>query len=269
MAREIDELRAKVMARHKAATRKVSRLKNVVGVEVSGTKVDPRRSPAKIRHYTTAQLNTYMRELDTFTSRSTQFVPDARRKPMSADKWHTYQKAELAYNQKVKSDFSRIEDIYVPRLGMTIGERMDMVTPKHRQAYNPAVNAPYEPPTRKPTNVMSEKALEKLTAAMVKRGTPEHNKQLILDAREQFSLMAEVINEPELRDRISELTDTQFLVAWNYTPLPTALGMWYDMAQAILNSKEQAHHAGVLRNSVREANELIAWAKSLDLSGRL
>jgi len=235
------------------------------GVELSGTKADPRRKPADLKHYTQAQLKTYISQLNQFTSRKTQYVADAARKPMTQSSWAKYKALETAYNQKVADSFAKVADIELTGHGMTIGQRMAMMTPKHRQMTNPAVNSPYMPPERQPHNIATAKALEKLTKDMKKRLKPGWENKQIRAARAEFDAMVKIINEPELSANVKGLTNAQFSVIWNYTGFATQLSLYYDARKLMLSNSELSFQSDNIATAVKDANELIAFAKKLNI----
>lgn len=260
---DINNLRSQIQRLRKAATRKVSRLKTAKDVYVSGTNVDPRRKPHVEEKYNARQLRKYAEQLQGFMSRGTQYVPDSQRRPMPAQDWREYKKLEKQYNQKVHDYFKRVEQIQLPNSEENIGQRMAKMTPDHRQMGNVSVNAPYKPPERPSTAVAGRAALEKLKADMERRLTPEYFDEVNKAGMEQFSAMAEIINEPQLADDVRGLTGEQFAVLWNYTAFPTAVSLNYEIMLKLLSGKEQAHHSDAYRQQISIANELIEWAKTL------
>lgn len=264
---ELNELRRLARARHRAVTGKISRLKNEVGVPISGTKNDPRRDLSKVKRYTKAQLRTYINQLNSFTPRSVQFVPSATRTPLRADLWKKYKNLESRYNQQINRQFRLVENVYLPAVGQTIGERMAMITPIHRQLTNPAVNSPYRPGERSSKNIPSEKALKRLIAEKQQQLRPNYRKRLINDARSQFGKMAMTINRRDLADDIAKLSDAQFEILWNYTPFASAISIEYEVIQAMLSNKEKPYHSDSLRNAVASQKSLIDWAKQADIPG--
>jgi len=263
---DIESLRAQARARHKAATRKVSRLRTQKGVELTGTKIDPRRDPHLLKRYTTRQLKAYIAQLDSFVDRKTQFVGDARKRPLNPATWGEYAQLEKQYNAKVRAEFDRIAGLKLPHGDQTIGERMAMMTPTHRAAYDPAVNAPYSPPTRKPKNMASDRALRRLTADMRDRLSPSRQRRDTARDRDAFGKMAELINQPDLVKAVKGLSDAQFRVMWNYTGFATDISLSYEASKSMLTEKERPWHSEAMAIAVKDAHALIKWAKSLDLA---
>lgn len=263
--RELEELRRLARQRHRAVTGKISRLNREANVPLSGTKSDPRRDLSKVKRYTKAQLRTYIEQLNGFNTRSVQFVPSANRTPMRADLWKQYKSLERRYNQQVNDRFESVRDVFLPTVGQTIGERMDMITPVHRQLTNPAVNAPYRPAEMNPGNVSSERALERLIRQKRNQLKKSYRKKQIDDARENFAKMADAINRRDIADDVAKLSDARFEVLWNYTPFASAIGIIYEVIMAMLSNKEKPFHSDSLRNAVATQKSLIDWAQQADL----
>lgn len=264
-AEELRALRAMANRRHRAATNKISRLKNDVGVNVSGTDVDPRRTRANIKNYTEKQLRSYINQLDNFVSRRTQFVPDAKRRPIPASQWREYQRLEKQYNEKISAQFARYRDVDLGPSGMTVGQRMEMMTPRFPYMQDRAVNTPYTPLNRRSSNIGSQRALQRLTKDMRARLEEGHSSRELQAGREQFEKMAELLDAPGLTRRVRNLSDSQFEALWKFTGFGTAISLGYDINQQLLAGNEKRWHGQVLESSMSAANELVKWAESLDL----
>lgn len=264
---DIQQLRAEARARHRAVTKKISRLKSVKDVDIAGTKADPRRDLNALKSYNSRQLKAYIASMNAFTSRKTQFVPDVKRQPMRQSVWEEYKKLERKRNAKVNADFEKVADIYNPRRGMTIRQRMDMITPVHRTAYDPAVNSPFRPSSRGSRNAASEQALKKLITEKKRQLRPDYNAKQAKAARKQFDQMARVINRHDITSAIKTLSNDQFMLIWNYDVLATAMSLSYEAAQAYNTDQEQAFHSDATEQSMREVSELITWARTLKLGG--
>ena len=264
---ELESLRAQARSRHRAATRKISRLLNVHGAEISGTKVDPRRDLAAIKRYNSVQLKAYIRELNAFTSRTTQFVSDAQGRPVASSLWAQYKSLEAQYNARVNREFDTVKDVYMPRWGMTVGERMAATTPDHRQMGSPAVNAPYAPPTRRPSNVASERALKRLIRDLETRLKPNWRNNQISEGRKQFEQLSSIVGDDKLLKAVRGLTNEQFSLLWNFTPFATAASFVYEVAKAHLSGKQRAFHTDAMQQFSKDTHALVEWVSTVNLGG--
>lgn len=262
---ELDRLRREAFARHKAATDKVSRLNRQRGVRLSGTKQDPRRARSNINRYTAKQLKSYIGELNQFVSRSTQYVPDAHKRPVPGTLWQQYKALEKRYNAKVEKEFRNVADVHVPSQNMTVAERMAMMTPTHRHMADQAVNSPYDPPIRKPSNVASEKGLKRLIKDMQDRLKPSHANKLRSGAYGVLDEMSRTLNRSDIAAKAKELTPEQFDVLWNYTSFPDRLSLGYDQALKMLSGKDKPYTSQVLELAIDEAESMVEWAANLNL----
>jgi len=262
---ELQALRAQAMARHRAATRKVSRLNRRAGVSVSGSRVDPRSTPKNIRNYNATQLRSYINKLNKFVDRSVQFVPDANRQPISSATWKKYKSLERRYNDKIADHFSRYKDIFIGPANTTVGDRMKATTPDFPHMQDRAVNAPYTPLDRSSVNIGSERALKKLITDIRRRSSGKSINKRIRNDKSQFRELMKTVSDPSLVEKIEGLTTEQFDLLWNYSGFATAVSLGYEMSKALLSDNEKPWHSGVLKDSVNSAHELADWAKSVDL----
>ena len=262
---EVDALRREVERLRRAATRKVSRIKTHHGVAVTHTEFDPRRAPHLHERYTAAQLRTYKEKLESFLSRSQQFVPDASRRPISRSEWQAYKERETRYRNMAANVYDRLKNVELP-YGGTIEARMYKMTPSVQDfMHNPVTNLIFDPHTREPGDIVSRKALRKLTRDLDRRNQPSVIKRRIREAQEQFTKMVEVLGEPDLQRLVGGLTQNQFVALWNYTSFAAAVALSYAVAQKFLSPKEESWGHEMVRQQMSQAYELIDWAKKLPL----
>lgn len=260
---KLTALRAEARARHKAAGRKVSRLNTQKGVKVSGTKYDPRRNGADIANMGARELKTYINTINKFTDRKTQFVPDVKARPIPTAVWDRYKAKETKYNERVSRDYDSVKDIYIEPLNATVDQRMAAATPDHRQMGNPSVNSPYKPPNRDSVNVASLTALEKLTKNMAERNKRDFSRKQLAENKRIFGEMMDVINMPDLVDKVENLTARQFHILWNYTTFATAISTPYEIAKNSNAGPLDSWEADTLDTELAEAERLVDWAQTL------
>lgn len=259
---EIARLRAEARQRHRAATRKVSRLKNNVGVNVAGTEYDPRRDLSKVKSYTAKQLSAYIAELNGFVSRSRQYVPDVAARPIPKTVFGEYKAVERAYNAMVNASTDDVKDIRLPS-GMTIGERRAMLRANHPFAGNPSVRRPNQPVVRDSSEITSIDAMKKLVDNMRKQMTPKFRREELKRSREELSKIMDVINQPEVNKDINSLSARQFAILWNDSAFAEAASLQYELIMQRMTGKEQAWHSDVIETKFKEAVELVKWAKNI------
>jgi len=261
---ELEAKRELAKSRHRAVGKKISRLKQTNEVKVGGTKYDPRRELKKLERYNARQLDAYVRELNSFMKRETQFVPDSQRRPMKGDQWKQYKELEKQYNNRATSEYSPLADIPLPHTGMTVGERMSMMTPDHPQAGNPSVNNPYKTVQRKPTNVAGAKKLNDLIKDLKKRLDSRFEAKELKRARDEFSQMMAKINMPDMEKAVNSLTPSDFKNLWYLTSFATDISIMYEVSMALISDKDKPWHSDVFDNAVADAMVQIQWAKNLD-----
>jgi hypothetical protein len=259
---ELEQLRALARKRHKAATRKISRLNHAKDVEISGSKFDPRRDLAGLKRYNKAQIMKYIQRLDSFLERGNQFVGDAQKRPIPAKEWQQYKQTERRYNAGVTDLYSDIKNVRLPD-GRTIDERQRTIKADHPLAGNPSVKVPHSPVVREPWNIASPDKLKGLIKDLKYKMTPAYDKKQLAQDREELKKIMAVIKDPELEATINSLSAKQFNVLWNYTTFATAASLMYEIIQAQLTKHDQAWHAKEIRDSFEEATNLVGWAKTI------
>ena len=261
----LQELRKLVRARHRAATKKISRMNRVVGVEVSGSKDDPRRNLKFVDKYTRAQLNKYLKQLDTFVDRKTQFVPDARRRPIPIAKWKEYKKVEADYNKKVKAQFDKVKHIKLPNQ-MTIEARNAMTNVAVPQMLNPSTNIKRSI-NRKSLSVSGERQLDILMMELKRRMTPQQrakeakrNRKIVID-------MLHFMDDEESANRIAKLSTEQFEMLFDYSAdFMNALSLFYENSKKLAGTPTKAQIKVAAQQNADlkvELDELISWAEQI------
>jgi len=258
---ELDYLRAQATARHRAATRKIARLNRVNGVAISGTSHDPRRDLSKVtKNYNSAQLRTYIDKMDKFVSRSTGFVAGAEGSVIRAEKWREYVKLQNRYNALGRKHEKAIGNYKIPTTGMTVEERMATIVPKKfvRPGVN-ATNRPYVQIDRKPQWIRGEAALDKFIEQMKSRINGEYLPTAINKQRETARKLFTGIGDEESNKLLDSLSDNQFNVIWNYTPLAAQAGAVYPFLQGNNNKRWTA---AVAEDHINDIREVLNWAKN-------
>lgn len=256
---ELNELRAEVARMRRAATRKISRIKQTHGAQVSGTEFDPRRETKAPSQYTAKQLEAYKSRLATFLSRSNQFLPDASKNPIPRSEFAEYKRREAQYRETAGSVYERIKHEQLPS-GETVQERLEKMRPLHKSMHNTAMNAIFDPLTRGPGDIVSRKALDKLSRSLERASKPASIRRKVKDARDQLSAMLDTLNAPELQQAIDKLSHDQFVAMWNYTNIASAVALSYDNAKKLLSPKEESWGHEQLRQQMNDAMESVIWA---------
>lgn len=270
---ELNALRAEARKRHRDATRKVSRL-NRNGVQLSGTKYDPRRDLERLKSYNAAQARAYINQLDKFVARETQFVQYANGEIDKASAWQTYKKLENAYNRRVNKAYDNVEDLPLPsayddkgklvRPENTVGRRMKTKVADRRTSRGAAVNAVYDPPKRRATAVKNRKALKTLTDDMRKRVSGDLDLKAFETGQLVFGKMNNVIRDKDLDAMIKALSPKQFAILWKYTSFADDTTLNYIQAQKLLKTDEDnAMDDDVFASHLRTAKDAAAWAAKL------
>lgn len=260
---DINELRREVRKRHAAATAKVSRLRNDKGVEVGGTKYDPRRDPANIKRYTRQQLNSYLNQLNGFTARTNGFVAGSEGAPIPIATWRKYKSQETRYNAKGRRRFQGVADIKLHGQDMTLAQRQDMMRPNIIRAGGEASNRPFAPVERKPSQIRDVEALNKLIRSFNKKNSRGYLSGYIRKQRQQAKQLVDGIGVSGLNDLLKNLTDDQFDTLFNETSFASDAGSRYGLMQLAKQGKKSGAHDAVMETAENDLLEQIKWAASL------
>jgi hypothetical protein len=261
---ELNELRSEVARMRRAATRKISRIKQTHGAVVSGTEFDPRRAPGVHGGYTEKQLQAYRERLASFLSRSTQYVPDASARPLPRSEFAAYKAAEARYRESAGGVYEAIKHVELPS-GETVEGRIAAMTPLHKVMHNSAMNRIFDPVERGADQITSLKSLRKLIRSLEKGSTPREIRRKVKESRDQMRQMLDAINEPSLQREVNKLTHNQYVALWNYTTFASAVSLAYESAKKMLSPKEEAWAQGRLRDQMGDAMEMIEWASRLPI----
>lgn len=261
---ELESLRKQVMARQRAAGKKISRLK-AKGANVSGTKYDPRKTPATVSKLNVHQLHTQLGRLNVFMDRKTQFHSDARGALLPPGQFEAYKKLESKVNNIKKKAFDPIKNIKVPGGGgVTIAERHKINTPDRPRAGNPAVN-PFTFVQRKSTSVMSAKALRKLTKDLENKLSSDFlAEDLALDRRVAADMLT-TLGKPDWIDRLDKMSDFHFNILWNWTKFATDVSLPYELAKKGLQGEDASWHDETLAENLKNAGDLINDVQKIKL----
>jgi hypothetical protein len=248
----------------RAATRKISRIKQTHGAVVSGTEFDPRRAPGVHGGYTEKQLQAYRERLSSFLSRSTQYVPDASKQPLPRSEFQAYKAAEARYRESAGGVYEAIKHVELPS-GETVEGRIAAMTPLHKVMHNSAMNRIFDPHERSSEDITSSKSLRKLQRSLEKGSTPREIRRKVKESRDQMRAMFDVINEPSLQRAVDKLTHNQYVALWNYTNFAAAVSLTYNSAKKMLTKEEESWAHGMIRDQMGDAMEMIEWASRLPI----
>lgn len=253
-------MRDDIARMRKSATRKISRLKTNKDVLITGTEFDPRRATTAHKSYTRKQLAAYQDELKRFLKRDTQYVPDARKRPIPRKEWQEYKRVEDQHRDSVGKIFEAMKNTQLPS-GETISERMSKMDVLHKQMHNPVTNPFYDPRDRQSNDVTSRKSLDKLKKDLDRKSRPQNQRSMVRLAKMQLEKMLSVVNSPEIAEAVKGLSQGQFVALWNYTSFASAIAMSYDSAKKMLTPREESWGHEKIRQQSNDAIELISWVK--------
>lgn len=248
------------------STRKISRLKTKVGVEVAGSEFDPRKPAKLINRYTSRQLDAYMARVSQFNNRGTQFVPDAHKRPIPASEFKELTTVQTANRRRAQAELDPLRDIKLPGRPETVGQRRaQMVENRSRMAGNPSVNDPYDPRVHKPGEPASRKKVKELLKDAKRKQSPGWDQRELKRQIGEFGQIVDYTGDTELADAVKKLTPAQFKALWNSTDFATAVSTQYELARLAVAGKDKPQHAKLNEDAFADARRLVDWAKNLKL----
>jgi len=280
---ELEALRELAVKRHRAASQKVSRLKRNKGVDVSGTRNDPRTvDPERFKRMNSIQLGAHIARLDKFVSRETQFAAGARGKILSGDLWQRNRQLQAHVNKQRERKFESIKDIHIPSFGTVVVngksvpatvENMQAMKPIHPVTGNPSSRAPHLPVNISSKSIPSDKQLRKANKELEAKASAEYNDRLVRRDRKItskfLSTIAKVNSSKELkeiRNIYKGLTPGQFEFMWNYTKFSDISSFDYEIAKSKLHDpKSLSQFDAAFDTQIREMNKIIKEVKNLAL----
>ncbi len=250
MVLPIVALRAVALARRAAATRKIARIARQ-GVKLEGTIFDPRAAVESIGRYNTKQLESQIAKLDEFVNRRTQFVGDAKGRPIPRHEFNNYKRnIERQYNDMLDAKRREVEKLVLPN-GTTVGERMKALKEIRK------MTSDFDKLFRNSTDFVSRDALHKVGDSLKKQMTTAFQQRMAAGSRRIGRQMMDSIGRPDLGDLLDQLSDEQFEKLWNHTPFADEAKHRYE------EGKDE--NSGMVFSGEQddELENLISWARKL------
>lgn len=286
---EIEELRAQLRKEQRKSTRKIARIREGTqvrradkylghlhgryGVDISGTRYDPRSS--NIDRMTRAQLRAAIERNREFNSNVVNYFGGHSGGIVSATELRRLAWRTERYNQEVRAYNERVKDVPMPWVGdnITHGEYHDFVAPKTEFLEGTAHYSHRERRMPTPRAFKSDRDV-KLKAKMLEDSLGEraHNIRLA-SVKDQIRQMIERIGDPTLYRVINDLTDDQLWFAWTAnSELADALSLKYDSALADDEGIGSAAHRRMLKGLADKGDgdveEIINGTKGLIIPPR-
>lgn len=232
---ELEALRAEVIKRHRDATKKVSRLRRKVGVEIGYGENDPRGYLSDIRTMNTREAKAHLNRLNKFLDRKNGFVKGANMRALPASKWRTYKRAEKTNRALGEKHFNTVKNVKLPD-GETIGQYEGRMMPEgFKKIGFTKGNRAYMTGERVSSNVRSAEALDKLIDKINRANGPKYlSRQISLARSNAIATLTGGGVSGRLIERVQNLTDYQIDVLWNYTNFARDASEKYFFLQRLL-----------------------------------
>ena len=249
-----NELLALARARHRAATRKISR-QRAAGVDVSGSEFDPRRNLKTVARYNRRQLEGYIRTLNTFTDRRNQYVAGAGGSPIARSTFSQLQQLQDEARERARSRFADMRGIRQPS-GMT-GDNVVAMRPggRHMREFNSSV--PEQMSDFSPGDIRGERGARALIRSLQTR--PRRRKSNVKRLRETIQRDNEWSGN---NFDVSSLTDRQLEFLVSYTPFMASFVIASSGPRDLLGNDHDIALEVMIQDNERMAQQLIDWARN-------
>lgn len=261
---DINELRAEITRREKAATAKISRLRRT-GVMVSGSTADPRRSSGRIARYNTKAAQGYLNDLNSFVSRKNRYVAGVEGAPISLNVYNRAQATSERFNALVTNRYESVKSIHIPEQGMTI-QRFDEDVKRARA--RGSVSRPLAIESREAFEFTSEASVARWEQSLTRKMKPGYRKAYLKFQRMQMMKALDAYGDPELDKMARELTDEQFDVLWNYTDAPRMIFQGYHAAKLFAANRVDDTASKIHEDATDETHDWFKWASTLNTPPR-
>lgn len=203
----------------------------------------------------TRQLQSHLRTLNSFTSRSNTYVAGLRGTPLSGAVWRQYQRAERTYNAKSTAFYESIKDLTIPTLNQTVGQYLSDLRGSRRSGDYRT----FGELRRTPNGITGDESLRKLLDQMQRRADPRY---LEREARTQRSILRQMLertSNKELSKIVNQMSDEEVITLTQYTEFMQKLESSYAMAKSI-SSDTPRWQSSVYEDNEDSIQELIDWA---------
>jgi len=200
------------------------------GAIVADTQFDPRKEKGRAATMRTRDAEAYIRKLQGFISRKTQFLAGAAG-PLPVKAWNKFNQGQHALQEKRAIDLSPFANERLPgppSATETVGQRQEKIRTKHPTALNQV----FTPPVLKPFNVKDLDSLTKLTKANAKRMTKKWAKAEHERAQNELKQIVAVFRDAGISNDVQGLSYGQFDMLWNLTAFADKASLAYHSIQS-------------------------------------
>ena len=262
-SKELNELRSLVLSRQADVTRKIDRY-STKGVILTGSNFDPRANEERVSRMTRKQLNELNKNLNSFMSRSNQFVGDFKGAPIHISVWREFKKTEARYNKRLAESYGNIKDIFIAPMNKTVDTRLKEITPNFPHMKDSAVNAPYEPSNIEPGQIAGKNGMANMIAHLAKKADKGYSQKELNRAKVEFQQMIDIIDNNEIKTMFKALTDQQAHLLWHYTNFASRLSVMYETKARLKRAKKSlSADSSKFDQSSKGAVRLLEWVKTV------
>lgn len=253
MAR-IDELREIAKNRQRAVGRKIARIKRVQGAIVKGTEFDPRKSLSDISKMRSRDLESYIRRLNNFQSRSVQFYANRYGRPIPMQIIKSINKSQNIVNKSR----TELEGIYrnIPVPGGGSGNTIGDMKSRRMKTMRGEANVPFNEPINL-KNLSGAKAAVLIERRAMEQSSPKRFERAIRDYRRRVDTALKDMGEEDMRSRFDNLSDFEFYALWT---TPGVLERMFTVYEEIKKKTKQSIDVDEFHEDFEES---MSWAEGM------
>lgn len=249
---ELERLRAEVRKLRTRATKKAARLRRDKGVQIAGSKYDPRRAVGSEKRLNKRQLQSYVGRLQGFNSRSTQYGAIGQGVPVPQKKLDRYHAAQARFNRSRGFLGRRVAGVRLAGNKTTITESSNFMVAGRRGYQSNSLLARANLPA---SNIVDERSLDRFTRTFDERASLRGQRADLRKARFNLDRMAQFTQDGErLRDKFSGMSDDQIIALYSDNQFMNHMAMIIDSDQ---NRSQQDMPEDQLEQETLLTNEAI------------
>lgn len=259
----INELRAEVAKKRRAAGSKISRVKRNTGAKIAGTEYDPRKVAGAEKSMSSRQLRSYLSQLNKFNDRGTQFVGLARGVPAPRNLFNAYKAGEHREKQLGQQHQNSIGGLKVDR-DNTVNDLLNMRPQNTRSKVEKAVYGPYSSITREASEIASVNALNKLIEQQRKKFNTRYFSRKLTESKANLMKALVAIGNHEWLEQVARLSNYQFDALWFGNPAAIeAVFLRYEtLTDNAVDSPKERWQDKVIENESAEFGQFLNWAEN-------
>jgi len=174
--------------------------------------------------------------------------------------WKEFQAAEAKKNAFVEKSYEPFKEVRIDPAGVTVDERMRMITPLHAHMGERTTENPYKKAHKASTSVYGEAGLRALIKDLRTKSTKKHDHESLKNHRDGLMKMLDAVGDEARIAKAKKLTAKQWALLWKYTPFARNIRPAYNHYKDTLASRKGVTNSQMVETDLSVADEYIDWA---------